>query len=156
MGGRAVECSGLENRRGLIPSVGSNPTPSVTELRKVSYATLFFFLLPMASFIQNRHASDNQETVNRSVTALLYTGPTKTRNRCIVIPTHSESDGAALRLFLPGVCLRQNPPLRIKRRFAPRLQRLHPGIILLFAQFSQQVETFFEIEGYRPSIFGHL
>ena len=27
-GGRAVECNGLENRRGLTPSVGSNPTLS--------------------------------------------------------------------------------------------------------------------------------
>ena len=27
-GGRAVECNGLENRRGLTPTVGSNPTPS--------------------------------------------------------------------------------------------------------------------------------
>ena len=29
-GGRAVECNGLENRRGLTPTVGSNPTPSAT------------------------------------------------------------------------------------------------------------------------------
>ena len=27
-GGRAVECTGLENRQGFTPFVGSNPTPS--------------------------------------------------------------------------------------------------------------------------------
>ncbi len=27
-GGRVVECSGLENRRGLRVTVGSNPTPT--------------------------------------------------------------------------------------------------------------------------------
>ncbi len=31
-GGRAVECTGLENRRGCKPSVGSNPTLSATLL----------------------------------------------------------------------------------------------------------------------------
>ena len=30
MGGRAVEGTGLENRQGLAPLVGSNPTPSAT------------------------------------------------------------------------------------------------------------------------------
>ncbi len=30
MGGRAVEGTGLENRQGLTPLVGSNPTPSAT------------------------------------------------------------------------------------------------------------------------------
>ena len=29
-GGRAVECTGLENRRGCKPTVGSNPTLSAT------------------------------------------------------------------------------------------------------------------------------
>jgi hypothetical protein len=28
MGGRVVEGTGLENRRGVKPTVGSNPTPS--------------------------------------------------------------------------------------------------------------------------------
>ena len=28
MGGRAVECTGLENQHGCEPIVGSNPTPS--------------------------------------------------------------------------------------------------------------------------------
>ena len=27
-GGRAVECTGLENRQGFAPFVGSNPTPT--------------------------------------------------------------------------------------------------------------------------------
>jgi hypothetical protein len=30
MGGRVVEGSGLENRQGLAPLVGSNPTPSAS------------------------------------------------------------------------------------------------------------------------------
>jgi hypothetical protein len=29
-GGRAVECTGLENQRTVTGSVGSNPTPSAT------------------------------------------------------------------------------------------------------------------------------
>jgi hypothetical protein len=33
MGGRAVEGTGLENRQGLTPLVGSNPTPSAISLR---------------------------------------------------------------------------------------------------------------------------
>ena len=32
MGGRAVECTGLENRQGCEPFVGSNPTPSAKVL----------------------------------------------------------------------------------------------------------------------------
>ena len=31
-GGRAAECTGLENRQGLTPLVGSNPTPSAITL----------------------------------------------------------------------------------------------------------------------------
>ena len=32
-GGRAVECTGLENRRGFIPTQGSNPCPSAIFFR---------------------------------------------------------------------------------------------------------------------------
>ena len=32
-GGRAVECTGLENQQGLAPFVGSNPTPSAKTKR---------------------------------------------------------------------------------------------------------------------------
>lgn len=32
MGGRVVECTGLENRQGCKPFVGSNPTPSANYL----------------------------------------------------------------------------------------------------------------------------
>jgi hypothetical protein len=35
MGGRVVEGSGLENRQGLAPLVGSNPTPSASILVKL-------------------------------------------------------------------------------------------------------------------------
>ena len=33
MGGRVVEGTGLENRQGFAPFVGSNPTPSATLVR---------------------------------------------------------------------------------------------------------------------------
>jgi hypothetical protein len=38
-GGRAVECTGLENRRPLTGTVGSNPTPSAMILRETAHAS---------------------------------------------------------------------------------------------------------------------
>ena len=38
MDGRAVECNGLENRRGFTPSVSSNLTPSATWLASLKKA----------------------------------------------------------------------------------------------------------------------
>ena len=37
MGGRAVECTGLENQHGCEPIVGSNPTPSAIRFVGVSW-----------------------------------------------------------------------------------------------------------------------
>lgn len=36
-GGRAVECSGLENRRGLTTTRGSNPWPSAIPIPETQY-----------------------------------------------------------------------------------------------------------------------
>ena len=47
MGGRAVKCTGLENRRRCKPSVGSNPTPSASE--QVAPCPALHFSVQMAS-----------------------------------------------------------------------------------------------------------
>ena len=44
MDGRAVECNGLENRRGFTPSVSSNLTPSATSNHVFNFPLNFSFL----------------------------------------------------------------------------------------------------------------
>ena len=43
-GGRVVECSGLENRRGFASSVGSNPTLSAKSEKPCNFNKLRGFL----------------------------------------------------------------------------------------------------------------
>ena len=43
MGGRAVEGTGLENRQGCKPLVGSNPTPSASSLGNNQLRSIAYF-----------------------------------------------------------------------------------------------------------------
>ena len=54
-GDRAAECTGLENRRRLIPSVGSNPTLSATfQQRSSDYCFFLGSLIQMRRDIMSR------------------------------------------------------------------------------------------------------
>ena len=55
-GGRAVECTGLENRQGCEPFVGSNPTLSAISLKKIKISCLCGcrnFLYPICTHTSN-------------------------------------------------------------------------------------------------------
>ena len=63
-GGRAVECTGLENRQGCEPFVGSNPTLSAINLR-LSYIliSLYFWKWPLILLYQGLYQMSKDEVV---------------------------------------------------------------------------------------------
>ncbi len=91
-----VECTGLENQRGLTPSVGSNPTSSAT----TPYKLLLFIALFGASvpnYLKNSHpendASDRDLPLERFYNARQRTALFKRMaTRCLRIPSCTADD----------------------------------------------------------------
>ena len=94
MGGRVVDCTGLENRRGFTPSVGSNPTPSATRLGKSrTYGENRHKATLLPIIVKTVLAPAGDATLRQSATAL----DAKTGTRlalCIIRATGFGTEGA--------------------------------------------------------------